>query len=166
MDTVTYPHPEVRKFLAEHLVAVMLDISTQARDAATLTRPGVVLWTPLLIFCDPRGRVLRQSRGYLDPVHFVAEGRLALAMVALFNRRLDAATSSLRDLIESESTPRELRAEALYWSGVAAYRIARDKAVMVPIYEELVRRHPDSPWALKAWPYVGWEHGRAKLISE
>jgi Tetratricopeptide repeat len=126
---------------------------------------GVVLWTPLLIFCDSRGRVLRQSRGYLDPVHFIAEGKLALAAIAIFNRQLDQATATLNGLIESEATAPELRAEALYWAGVAAYRSAGDKAVMVPIYEELVRRHPDSPWAAKVWPYVGWEHGRAKLES-
>jgi hypothetical protein len=163
MDAVTYPHPEVTRFLQANFHTVKLDIGQRAKDAADFVRPGVILWTPLLVYSDHRGRVVRQRRGYLEPADFIAEGELALALAALLARRLDESAALLEKLAQASAGRPEIAAEALYWGGVTAYRRTADKAALVPFYRELVERFPRSPWAGKAWPYLDWEYGRAKL---
>jgi hypothetical protein len=162
MGAVTYPHPDVAELLRERFVAVKLDTTEQAKEAAEIVRPGIILWTPLLLFADAGGRVVRQSRGYLPPADFVIDCHLALALDSLYARRFDESAALLDEAAQRSATP-ELAAEALYWAGIVAFRKTGDKAMMLPVYQDLVRRFPDSSWAGKAWPYTGWEYGRAKL---
>jgi hypothetical protein len=163
MDAVTYPDPGVIGFLQANFRVVKLDIGERAKDGAAFVRPGVIIWTPLLVYSDHRGRVVRQQRGYLEPADFIAEGELALALAALLARNLDESVALLEKLAQAPTGRAEIAAEALYWGGVAAYRITGDKAALVPIYRELVERFPKSLWAGRAWPYLDWEYGRAKL---
>lgn len=146
MDTVTYPQPDVQRFIREHLVPVQFDVL----DRPEVKRQFNSGWTPTVIVQDADGREHRRSLGYLDPRRFVAEMALARLMDAI--DRQDWAQAKVRAGEARQLTAGDAarEPEALYWSAVAEYLTSADHTGLKDGWERLMQRFPDSDWSKKA----------------
>jgi hypothetical protein len=68
----------------------------------------------------------------------------------------------LEKLAQAAGSRAEIAAEALL-EGSHRLPLSRRQSRGRSFYRGRVERFPRSPCAVKAWPYLGWEHGRAKL---
>jgi hypothetical protein len=146
MDAVTYPQASVQELLREQVAFAHVNQKEPGGFAGILDR-APAMWTPTFLLADRAGRHIRRWVGFLPPDDYLNEIRLGLAMHHLLRRRPEDALLTLAPLLDADdrSTP-----EAFYWAGVADYRIANDKRALLPRWDELVRRFPDSTWALRA----------------
>ena len=146
MDAVTYPHPDVRRFLDVHVELLKVDVANPPPWARTLLRNTRVLWTPTLLVVLPGGAEVRRRIGFAPPSEFMAELLLALGQDAL--RRGDHARAHQRFReAEEQSRPGGVAPEALFWQGIAAYK--RDRATtgqLRTLWDALRLRYPDSDW--------------------
>ncbi len=144
----------MKKVLAEHVVAVRLDVM-QERD---LAKKLGAFWTPMVLYVDPagEGRVLHRWLGYLPPEEFAAQ---ALVGVGLANYQLGRTDKGLGCFSEVvEQFPKTYFApEAVYWQAVSTFR--KMKGGGNAIYEacrQIVETYPESIWAKKlefTWKY-------------
>lgn len=150
MGAVTYPDPHVASFVNQHLIAFQVNTEQTTAETRELIRAYRLLWEPGLVILDPRGSELRRMVGYLGPADLLAELRLALGLVALNRRRNTQALAHFQAAADGEPLP-HTAPEALYWSGIAAYRIAgNDLDVLEERWDVLRRRHPASTWWRRA----------------
>lgn len=145
MDTVTYPKPEIERFIHEQFVPVQVNIlSGGAQQVAPLRN----VWTPGFIILEG-DRELERRNGFMPPEEFSAWLRIALGDRALTRGRYDEAAAWFneagRQFAQSAFTPR-----ALYWEGVARYKQSGDHTALYQPWVELVKRYPDSAWARAA----------------
>lgn len=142
MDAVTYPQPEVTRFLNEQFVPVKVNLlSGDGKQVAHLHN----VWTPAFYVLD-RDREHGRRYGYMPPEEFSAWLRILLGDRAVNRGRYDEAAAWFneagRQFAQSAFTPR-----ALYWEGVARYKQSHDHAALKQPWEDLARRYPDSSWA-------------------
>lgn len=148
MSAVTYSDPAALAFLHRHFVPYQVDTKDPTAAGRTLLRAHRLLWEPGFVHRDPLGAELRRAVGYLEPDAFVAEGEIALGKSALLHRRFEESLEWF-GRVDREPAPAALP-EALYWAGIAAYRIDPDLGVLRERWEALRRRFPDSPWWSRA----------------
>ncbi|MGH9390894.1 MAG: hypothetical protein ACRD1Z_14855 [Vicinamibacteria bacterium] len=150
MGAVTYPDERVEALLSTSFCCVRLDIAQREPDARELIRMARPLWTPTLLFLDPRGIEVRRVVGYLPPEQFLAEAQIALGLVDLLHARNGEACDRFSKAADGD--PRGHAApEALFWAGIAAYRKeGRDRAVLAREWSQLWRRYPESTWWSRA----------------
>ncbi|HEV8440823.1 MAG TPA: thioredoxin family protein [Methylomirabilota bacterium] len=146
MGTVTYPNPDVARFIRSHFVPVQFNV---VDDPGAMDRFNSS-WTPSLIVEDGEGREYRRSFGYLDPHRFL--GEMALGRLAQSIHRHDyqgAHERSLEAMHRTKGDPwRE--PEALYFGAVAAYKAANDAEKLKEGWNRLLDQFPESDWAKKA----------------
>src|SRR6478672_2975739 len=87
MGAVTYPNPEVDRFIEEHFIPVQFNVVEQPEVMERFNTP----WTPTLLVLDTDGKEHRRSQGYLDPRRFLAEMSLALLQAAIDRQQFDQA---------------------------------------------------------------------------
>jgi hypothetical protein len=148
MDTVTYPTPAVEDLLRERFVCYSINEGQPTREDAELMRRCRLLWSPGMVFFEPRGAELRRFVGYRPADEFVAELHLVLGLNDMLYRRFEAAAQAFAaaalDFGEHEGA-----AEALYWRAIALYRAeGRNYDVLRRHWNEIRERFPDSTW----WP--------------
>ena len=148
MDTVTYPDPAIRRFVAEHFVPVKL-LLNRAEDRAHF-RAHRVIWTPTIMIFDRRGAGHYQSLGYLPPRLFLQMLQIGLARAQLAWARYDEAAAHLSAVVEDRGSP--LAPEALYWLGIAWYLPERKRAPMMRAWNRLLQEYPSSIWAARVPP--------------
>src|SRR3712207_8468941 len=73
MGAVTYPNPEVQRFIEQHFIPVQFNVVEQPEVMDQFNTP----WTPTLIVQDAEGREHRRSQGNLDPARSLGEMSLA-----------------------------------------------------------------------------------------
>src|SRR5438876_4702131 len=73
MGAVTYPHPDVERFIQQRFIPVQFNVAEQPEAMERFNST----WTPTLIVQDAEGREHRRSQGYLDPQRFLGEMALA-----------------------------------------------------------------------------------------
>src|SRR5258708_5618295 len=122
MGAVTYPNPEVERYMDERFVPVQFSVVAQPEVMERFNSS----WTPTLVVLDADGKEHRRSYGYLDPQRFLGEMALARLQAALNGRELEAAHR-----LSAEAMPRVKgdpfrEPEAMYWSAVAAYKASND----------------------------------------
>ena len=145
---MTYPQPEVARFVAEHFVPVRL-LLNRAPDQAHF-RAHRVIWTPTVAIMDRRGVGHYQSPGYLPPELFLATLRIGLARALAAWTRYDDAAAHLETVAQNETSP--LAAEALFWLGATWYLRERRRAPMMRAWNRLRQRYPESAWAARIPP--------------
>src|SRR5438034_10421956 len=96
MGAVTYPNPEVERYLNRDFVPVQFNVVEQPEVMDRFNTP----WTPTLIVQDADGREHRRAQGYLDPARFLGEMSLSRLKDAIdrrdFNAARDRAGEALR----------------------------------------------------------------------
>jgi hypothetical protein len=146
MGAVTYPNPEVERFINEHFIPVQFNVVEQPAVMEQFNTP----WTPTLIVQDAEGREHRRSSGYLDPQRFLGEMSLAWLKDAIDRRDFNAARDRSTEAMERTKGDPARQPEALYWSSVAAYKATDDPNNLMQGWNRLLDQFPESEWAKKA----------------
>ena len=146
MGAVTYPNPEVERFIQQHFIPVQFNVVDQPEVMDQFNAP----WTPTLIVQDPEGREHRRSVGYLDPQRFLGEMSLAWLKDAIDRRDYHAARDRATEVLERTKGDREREPEARYWAAVAAYKDSQDPHQLMHGWNLLLHDFPDSEWAKRA----------------
>lgn len=149
MEAVTLPDEEVDAYLDEHFVGFKLCLLDRHPDFKEAVGGQPVPWAPTFLFTDGKGRPARRSVGWLDPVDFGAELRLARAQYLLTRGRFDESLA----LLEEAGSP-----EALYYIGVVRFlKGKRDMIALGESWNALRDAFPASEWAEKASVIEDWD---------
>ena len=143
MGTVTYPNPEVARYVRDHFVPVQYNVAERPQAIDQFNSA----WTPTLIVQDAEGREYRRSLGYLDPQRFLGEMALARLLAGVNRRDFSSATGT--DALDRTKGDAAREPEALYFASVAAYKAANDVEKLLEGWNRLLDRFPDSDWAKK-----------------
>ena len=141
MGAVTYPNPEVERFIAHYFIPVQFNVVEQPEVMDRFHTP----WTPTLIVQDPDGREVRRSQGYLDPRRFLGEMALAWLKDAIDRRDYAAASDRVPEALERTKGDPAREPEALYWAAVTTYKHKNEG--LLDGWRQLMQRFPESEWA-------------------
>lgn len=145
MDAVTYPDPEVARFIGEQFIPVQFNVVEQPEVMEQFHTP----WTPTLIVQDADGQEHRRSQGYLDPARFLGEMSLARLKDAIDRRDFQAAVQRAPDVLRRTAGDPARQPEAIYWSAVADYKASGDPGRLLAGWNRLLDEFADSDWARK-----------------
>lgn len=148
MVAFTYADPGVQELLVATFVCLKYNTKTPNEGFLRLNGSFAHVWHPDIVVADARLKEARRIIGFLPPVELVAQLRVGLALLHLYHAEFGAALAELSAVTAGAETG--VRAEALYWAGVAAYRHGGGLPALRTKWEELVARHPRSDWALRA----------------
>jgi hypothetical protein len=146
MGAVTYPNPEVERYIQQHFIPVQFNVVEQPEVMQQFN----AAWTPTLIVQDAEGREHRRSEGYLDPQRFLGEMALARLKDAIDRQEFKAALERSRDALERTKGDPTREPEALYWASVAAYKANGDPNPLMQGWNRLLDQFPQSEWAKRA----------------
>jgi thioredoxin-related protein len=150
MAAVTYRQAPVADLVNQHFVPLKLDVKEPKGESRELLRMAKPLFTPLLLFLDANGTEVRRFTGYLPPVEFLGELQFVLGGVDLLHTRFKEAYTRFRAIAE-QYPKSHVAPEALYWAGVAAYRLNnRGLDALIPEWAELRARYQESTWWTRA----------------
>jgi hypothetical protein len=93
---------------------------------------------------------VRRSIGYLDPTRFLGEMALARLAWAIHRQRWPDAANRAREAAEITEGDPYRESEALYFTGVADYKLHKDPNRLLEAWNRLLDQHPQSEWAKKA----------------
>ena len=145
MGAVTYPDPEVERFILEHFIPVKFNVVEQPEMMDRFNTP----WTPTLIVEDVEGRQHRRSQGYLDARRFLAEMALARLLAAVNRRDFQTARDRSGEALDRTRGDAWREPEAIYWSSVAAYKATNDANPLIQGWSRILDQSPGSEWAKK-----------------
>ena len=145
MGAVTYPNPEVERFIEEHFIPVQFNVVEQPEVMDRFNTP----WTPTLIVLDAEGREHRRSQGYLDPSRFLGEMSLAWLKDAIDRRDFQTAQQRSGEALRRTQGDPVREPEAIYWSSVASYKASNDAQNLMTGWNRLLDQFPGSEWARK-----------------
>jgi putative heme degradation protein len=143
MGAVTYPNPDVERFIQQHFIPVQFNVAEQPEAMEQFNST----WTPTLIVQDAEGREHRRSQGYLDPQRFLAEMSLAWVKDAIDRGDFQAARDRAVETLERTKGDPEREPEAQYWASVAAYKATADPQQLIQGWNRLLDQFPQSEWA-------------------
>jgi len=146
MGAVTYPNPDVERYIQQHFIPVQFNVVEQPEVMEQFNSP----WTPTLIVQDAEGREHRRSQGYLDPARFLAEMALARLKDAIDRQDFAAARERSTEAQALTRGDPEREPEAQYWSSVAAYKATNDPNNLIQGWNRLLDQFPKSDWAKRA----------------
>lgn len=145
----TYADPGVQRYLREHFVLVKYNTTQPNEWFKRLNGSFGHFWHPNIVVLDHLLIELRRSIGYLPPAAFMAELEVGRGMHALYHRRAPHALEILRCVADAQPSS-HVAAEALYWAGVAAYRVSGGLPELAQYWERIPGRYPESDWAHRA----------------
>jgi hypothetical protein len=145
MGAVTYPDPEVERYIHDHFVPVQCNVVEQPEAMDRFHTP----WTPTLIVQDADGREYRRSQGYLDAGRFLGEMALARLKEAIDRRDFRTAQERSPEALQRTDGDPSRHPEACYWSAVAAYKATNDASHLLAGWNRLLEEFPESEWARK-----------------
>ena len=146
MGAVTYPNPDVERFIQQRFIPVQFNVAEQPEAMERFNST----WTPTLIVQDAEGREHRRSQGYLDPPRFLGEMALAWLKDAIDRGDFAAARDRATEALEWTRGDPAREPEALYWAAVAAYKASEDANQLVQGWNRLMSEFPESEWAKRA----------------
>ena len=132
------------KFITENFIPVKIHIKERPKD---FERFGAQ-WTPTVIVAESDGTERYRFEGYLPADDFLAQLEVGLAKAA-FARGQFAEAQHLFRRVADEHPKSEVAPEAVYWTGVSAYKASGKPEPLGEAGAELKRKYPDSSWAKK-----------------
>ncbi len=147
MDAVTYPALNVVNYIQQNMIPVRIQSNNEAMGIKYAIR-----WTPTLIVLDKDGTEHYRTVGYLPPGALVSSLMLAMGKINLDKGKYEAAISDFDKLI-SASSKDDFSAEAIYFRGVANYKLTNDIKYLKEAYDKLSEEYPESEWTQRALPY-------------
>jgi len=149
MDAVTYPNPAVVDFIQNNMIPLRI-----LSDNESVALKFKIKWTPTLITLDKEGNEHYRTIGFLRPEALVSSLMLGIGRMRLDKGEYQGAISNFDKLIAT-SSKNDFIAEAIYFRGVARYKLTNDLKSMKEAYDKLSEEYPDSEWTEKAYPYQG-----------
>lgn len=146
MGAVTYPNPDVQRYIEQHFIPVQFNVAEQPEVIDRFNSA----WTPSLIVQDADGREYRRSLGYLDPHRFLGEMSLARLMESVHRRDFKAAHERATEALDRTKGDASREPEARYFAAVTAYKVGGDVEKLRDGWNRLLDQFPDSDWAKKA----------------
>jgi hypothetical protein len=146
MGAVTYPNPEVERYITQHFIPVQFNVVEQPQVMQQLNAS----WTPTLIVQDAEGQEHRRAQGYLDARRFLGEMALARVKDAIDRQEFKTAQERAGETLQLTKGDPEREPEALYWSSVAAYKATEDPHNLIQGWTRLLDQFPQSEWAHRA----------------
>lgn len=146
---VTYRADSVQCAIETSFVALKYDTTRPNARYRELNGRAAHSWHPHILIADDWLIEGRRFSGYLNPAGFVAQLNLGLGTLHLYHRRYALAHAAFRRAL-APGTSAGIAAEAMYWEGVAAYRVSRDFSRLREAWERLRAEHPESDWAIRA----------------
>src|SRR5918992_654184 len=146
MGAVTYPNPDVHRYIEQHFVPIQFNV-TEEPDAMDRFNSS---WTPTLIVQDAEAREYRRSLGYLDAPRFLGEMALGRLAEPIHRRNYAAAPDRAADALKVTKGDRWREPEARYFAAVVDYKTANDVAKLLEGWTRLMDEFPESDWARKA----------------
>ncbi len=146
---LTYQSEAVQQAIASDFVAVKYDTTRPGPYYRLLNGRVAHSWHPHILIADDRLAEGRRILGYLDPDGFGVQLDLGLGALHLYHRRYALAHAVFRRASRT-ARPSSIAAEALYWEGVAAYRVSGDFVDLRDTWRKLRESHPGSDWAIRA----------------
>jgi hypothetical protein len=146
MGAVTYPNPEVERYLNQHFLPVQFDVVEQPEVMDRFNSP----WTPTIIIQDAQGREHRRSQGYLDAKRFLGEMALGRLKDAIDRRDFRDAQGRAEEALQMTRGDPARGPEAEYWAAVANYKATEDANRLLAGWNHLLDEHPESEWAKRA----------------
>lgn len=147
MGAVTYPDERVAKFISLNFVPVQIQTSNQS-----MMQRFSVSWTPTLLVLDADGREHYRAVGFFAPEDMIATFLTAKGRWALDTDQLPEARALFEEVISCYSD-KDAAAEALFFLGVAKYKMSHDPKPLRETYDELHAKFPQSTWAKQADHY-------------
>ncbi len=135
------------KFLSLNFVPVQLQSSNTA-----MMQKFSVSWTPTLIVLDADGREHYRAVGFFTPEDMIATFMAAKGRWALDTDQLADARALFEEVISSYPD-KDAAAEALFFLGVAKYKMSHDPKALRETYDQLKARFPQSMWTKQADHY-------------
>jgi hypothetical protein len=137
----------VAKFLSLNFVPVQI----QTTNMAMMQRFSVS-WTPTLIVLDTEGREHYRAVGFFTPEDMIATFLTAKGRWALDTDQLADARALFEEVI-SGYPDKDPAAEAIFFLGVAKYKLSHDPKPLRETYDELKAKFPQNRWTKRADPY-------------
>ena len=147
MEAVTYANRDVCNFINTYLTPLRLDTSKGVKDPDCHH-----IWTPTLVVLTPEGLEIQRTTGFLHPKDFLAVMHLGLAKVRLDAGKYDTAIIPIKSILETFYHNNYVP-EAIYWCGVAMYKMTKDPAKLKEAHDRLVKEYPDHIWTKRADPF-------------
>lgn len=145
LENNTYPEKSVIDFVNENFIPVQLN----QRQNPELFKQNKVIWTPTVTICDSRGAEQFRWIGYLPPEEFMPKAKFAPAWLAMLDQNFSQASIILKEIVSLHKN--SLTApEAMYWLGVADWKVSRDFADLSNSWTSLMEIYPNSEAARKA----------------
>jgi TolA-binding protein len=141
---VTYPNAEVARLLNGEFIPVRINPQEQPEVA----RRFHLMWSPILVVLDHREFPLRRIVGYLPPTEMLAQLHFSRALNEMRSARHASAIQIFRHL-RADFPYAEVVPEAIYWEGIAAYRLSKNKEDLWVIWRQLAADYPNSTWAAR-----------------
>ncbi|HKZ81678.1 MAG TPA: thioredoxin fold domain-containing protein [Pyrinomonadaceae bacterium] len=145
LENTTYPDNDVASYINNYFVRLQLNRSQNSQ----LFKENKIIWTPTLTICNPQGAEQYRRVGYLPPEVFLPKVKFAHAWLAIASQEWSQATDLL-DEVTSIHSKSLVAPEALYWLGVARWKIGRKFDDLSKPWADLMDRYPGSQAALKA----------------
>jgi len=147
MGAVTYPQERVAKFIQLNFIPVQIQVSNKA-----MMEKFAVSWTPTLIILDADGREHYRTIGFLSPKNLIPTLETAKGRWALDTDQLALARSTFEEVISCYPDT-DAAAEAVFFLGVAKYKMTHDPKPLRETYDELQAKFPNSAWTKQADHY-------------
>lgn len=145
LENTTYPNEEVISYLNEQFIPVQLNQSQNL----VFFKENSVFWTPTVTVCDWQGTERHRWIGYLPPDEFLPKAKFARAWLAMLSQNWNEASSVFSEIVSvhkhSLSAP-----DALYWLGIAKWKMSRNFDDLSQAWTDLMEKYPRSEAALKA----------------
>ncbi len=149
MDAVTYPNPAVIDFIQRNMIPLRIRSDNEA-----IALKFKIRWTPTVITLDKEGSEHYRTVGFLRPQALISSLILGIGKMRFDKGEYQGAISNFDELI-AKSSKNDFVAEAIYFRGVARYKLTNDLSSMKEAYDKLSQEYPDSEWTEKAFPYKG-----------
>jgi hypothetical protein len=147
MDAVTYPNKKVIDFFEQYLAPVRVHITSEP-----LPQQFKVNWTPTLVILDSQGEEQHRTVGFLPPEQLIPSLMLGLAKSLLTRKDYSGALKFL-DQVVADYSQSIVAPEAIYYQGVAHYRLSHDLKDMKRALDTLKSKFPTSEWVMRASVY-------------
>ncbi|MCL4502783.1 MAG: hypothetical protein M1438_13190 [Deltaproteobacteria bacterium] len=109
-------------------------------------------WTPTLLVLDADGKEHYRAVGFFKPEDLIATLETAKGRWALDTDQLPEARAIFEEVI-SCYPDKDAAAEAVFFLGVAKYKMSHDPKPLREAYDELTAKFPHSTWTKQADHY-------------
>jgi len=147
MGAVTYPNTKVIEFIGNTVIPVQLQ-----SNAEPMATDYNVKWTPNILILDADGKEHHRSIGFLPPPEMVAFVLAGIGRMHFDLDRFKDAISTFEKVI-SDFPYTGWAPEAVYFRGVALYKMTHEAQPLKEAYEKLQAHYHWSEWAKRAQPY-------------